>query len=491
MYVDNSVPPEMWLLPKWFPLHPGKLWCHCRMVYLPMGYLYGSRFAVDATKDPLLMDLRKELYTQDYDTIDWDAHRYSVCEYDDYSPVFPCMKVAHWAMSWYERMPLKGLRQKALAFIYEYMHAEDLQTNFIDIGPVNKCMNMLCVFAKQGSDCIEFKKHASRLPDYLWIAEDGMKMQGYNGSQCWDTSFAIQASLEAGLCEDKAFHGMTKKVWAYMERTQILSTEVSKSSPANAFEDPENRSKFFRHVSRGGWPFSTSAHGWPISDCTAEGLKAVLKMKRLSCIAGDPTLVQYTNQRMFDSAEVLLSLQNPDGGWATYENNRGHGWYEWLNPSESFGDIMIDYSYVECSSATLQALHAFQQEFPTHRNQEITRSIARGKAFLKSIQRGDGSWYGSWACCFTYGTWFGVDGLLCAGEKPSSPAIQRAVDFTLKQQNANGGWGEDFSSCYDRAYSVDGAKMYGDEKSSGCRVRRQRGCGPRRGVSNAQAAAFG
>ena len=58
-------------------------------------------------------------------------------------------------------------------------------------------------------------------------------------------------------------------------------------------------------------------------------------------------------------AQVLLTLQNPDGGWATYENNRGYGWYEWLNPSEVFGDIMIDYSYVECSMASLSALYAF------------------------------------------------------------------------------------------------------------------------------------
>ena len=33
-----------------------------------------------------------------------------------------------------------------------------------------------------------------RLFDYLWVAEDGMKMQGYNGSQLWDTSFAVQVS---------------------------------------------------------------------------------------------------------------------------------------------------------------------------------------------------------------------------------------------------------------------------------------------------------
>ena len=56
---------------------------------------------------------------------------------------------------------------------------------------------------------------------------------------------------------------------------------------------------------------------------------------------------------------MLLTLQNVDGGWATYENNRGYAWYEWLNPSEVFGDIMIDYSYVECSMASLSAIYAF------------------------------------------------------------------------------------------------------------------------------------
>ena len=37
-----------------------------------------------------------------------------------------------------------------------------------------------------------YYQHGARLDDYLWVAEDGMKMQGYNGSQCWDTSFAVQ-----------------------------------------------------------------------------------------------------------------------------------------------------------------------------------------------------------------------------------------------------------------------------------------------------------
>ncbi len=41
---------------------------------------------------------------------------------------------------------------------------------------------------------------ACRLHDCLWVAEDGMKMQGYNGSQLWDTAFAVQVGDWFGGC---------------------------------------------------------------------------------------------------------------------------------------------------------------------------------------------------------------------------------------------------------------------------------------------------
>jgi hypothetical protein len=47
-------------------------------------------------------------------------------------------------------------------------------------------------------------------------------------------------------------------VCRYLDRTQIRDNEV----------DAEY---WYRHISKGGWPFSTAAHGWPIADCTAEG----------------------------------------------------------------------------------------------------------------------------------------------------------------------------------------------------------------------------
>lgn len=126
---------------------------------------------------------------------------------------------------------------------------------------------------------------------------------------------------------------------------------------------------------------------------------------------------------------------------------------------------MIDYSYVECSMATLTALVDFHETYPKHRSDEIRHAIDKGRDFLKSIQRDDGSWYGSWACCFCYGGWFGIEGLVKCGEPVDSPSITKACRFLLKHQRPNGGWGEDFTSCYDKDYSTDGMKAYGDEGS--------------------------
>ena len=457
------IPAEMWLLPNWFPFHPGRLWCHCRMVYLPMCYLYGVKFVyARAESDPLIAQLRKELYTEPYQSISWEGTADLVAEIDNYSPIHPLMVVANSVLGVWERHGgalLRAVRRRGLAFAIDYMSAEDAQTNFVCIGPVNKVLNMLSAYHAAGRDssCVPFQKHILRVPDYLWVSEDGMKMQGYNGSQGWDSSFAMQALAEAGLVDE--FPTMCTKAYSYLERTQILCSAESRASPAFSYESPDMRQKYYRHVSEGGWPFSSAAHGWPISDCTAEGLKAVLLLRSHPAIVKG--CVHISDERLFKALEVLLTLQNVDGGWATYENNRGYGWYEWLNPSEVFGDIMIDYSYVECSMASLSAVYMFHQNFPQHRTSEVKAAIDAGRKFIKSIQRADGSWYGSWGCCFTYGTWFGVEGLVLSGEPSGSDSLTRACRFLLSKQNANGGWGEDFTSCYDKAYAAGGMERYG------------------------------
>ena len=76
----------------------------------------------------------------------------------------------------------------------------------MDIGPVNKAVNMLAVALASGRDSAALQRHIARIDDYLWVAEDGMKMQGYNGSQLWDTAFAAQVSC-ALRCHDERLRG--------------------------------------------------------------------------------------------------------------------------------------------------------------------------------------------------------------------------------------------------------------------------------------------
>ena len=198
----NPLSPELWVLPYWFPLHPARMWCHCRMVYLPMSYIYGIR--ASPAPNALLNALKEEIFVRPYASIDWNKARFEVSVTDLYSPhtwiadrVFDLLRV-------FERVVPKALRSYALKFVVSYMDAEDLQTNYVDIGPVNKVINMLSIWydgggVNGGSKDPRFLKHVARLEDYLWVAEDGMKMQGYNGSQLWDTAFAVQAYCDSGV----------------------------------------------------------------------------------------------------------------------------------------------------------------------------------------------------------------------------------------------------------------------------------------------------
>jgi cycloartenol synthase len=434
----DPLTPEFWLIPYALPIHPGRMWCHCRQVYLPMSHLYGKR-AVGPVDD-LVLQLREELYGEPYASVVWANQRGRCCPLDVYSPR-PRLQRALWELLVvFEKIPFPGkasLRRRALEETLELVRSEDENTCHIGIGPVNKAINFLCCWFDdpQGDDV---SKHADRLKDYLWLAEDGMKMQGYNGSQLWDTAFAAQAFAAAGREMAEPFLETLSLAHSYVDITQVR-------------EDVAGRERYYRHQSKGAWPFSTRDHGWPIADCTGEGLKAALCLQEAAWI---PKRSVIANGRLEEAVEMILSYQNHDGGWATYERSRGPEWLELLNPSETFGDIMIDYSYVECSSSSITALAAFRQLHPGHRRADVDASVASGVKYVKAIQNHDGSWYGSWGVCFLYATWFGVEALVASGETlETSDAVRRACEFVTCKQRADGSWGESYRSCQDKVYT--------------------------------------
>ena len=257
----NSIPPEMFLLPNFFPFHPGRMWIHARILYLPMAYLYSKRFCyAHAEMDPIILSLRKELYCESYESIHWEKTRHWVADIDNFSPLPWIMRLAQNGLACYENwsifQPIKNFLRANFAnnFCVDYMKAEDLQTNFVAGAAVNKVLNMLsafdCKYLLMKLECDTSKilsishvipvhidtgqdtnhplliNHMARVFDYLWIAEDGMKMGGYNGSQSWDTCLAVQAYCEAGLLDE--FPEMSRKAWSFIERSQVFSTESSR-----------------------------------------------------------------------------------------------------------------------------------------------------------------------------------------------------------------------------------------------------------------------
>jgi squalene/oxidosqualene cyclase-like protein len=423
----HPVPPELWLLPESLPFHPSRLWCHCRVVYLPLSYLWATRRR--APLDARLREIRREIHVEPYDRIDWRAARRRVAAEDAYVRHTRLLRAAHRALALYERRPSRALRRRALWFVLDQIRAEDRNTRYLCIGPVSKLFHVLVWhFERPGGP--ELRAHVERLEDYLYPAADGLKMQGYNSSELWDTAFACQAAVAAGRA---ARHlPLLRAAHDYLDRTQVR-------------EDVPDRARCYRDRSRGGWPFSTREHGWPISDCTAEAVKAALLL--------EPFVERpIPRDRLLEAIDLILDSQTAGGGWATYERTRGPAWLEWFNPSDCFADIMIDYPHVECTSACVQALAAFARRHPGARDDRIAAAIERGRRFLLSRQRDDGSWEGAWGICFTYGTWFGVLGLRAAGLPPSHPALRRACDFLRGRQLPDGGWGETAESSRARRY---------------------------------------
>ncbi|KAJ9099208.1 hypothetical protein QFC21_004088 [Naganishia friedmannii] len=279
-----------------------RAWIH--KMDIPLGYLYGRKFKGPLT--PLVEAIRSEIYIQPYETIDFSQHRNNIHPVDIYNPHHPVLDVLNSVLATYESCAFPPLRRKGLDAAYKLVVYEDENTGYQTVGPVSKMLNMVCRFAEEGAESEAFKQHLAKIDDFLWMSEEGLMMTGTNGSQLWDIAFISQALVETGLAEEEANKESCVKALDWLDKAQIK-------------DDPKWYHEAYRHRSKGAWPFSTPEQSYTTS-----------------LDSYTPNAVN--EQRLKDCADLLLTMQNPNGGFASYELVRGSNKLEWLNTAEVFGE---------------------------------------------------------------------------------------------------------------------------------------------------------
>ncbi|KAH8702692.1 terpenoid cyclases/protein prenyltransferase alpha-alpha toroid [Phaeosphaeriaceae sp. PMI808] len=360
---------------------PSEIWAlpewvpfHPGDVYLPVSFLYSSKHQMEP--NPLIIAIRKEIYSEPYENIQVGAQ-------ERRKPMSPFLKVANSAIFLWE------IYSAANETVLDLIRREDENTSYNDIAPVNKAFHMVAVYFSAGPHSEELRLHHEKVTPFFWMGSNGLNCGGTNGAQLRDTAFSVISIAEA-----------------------------------DDLVDP------YRQKIKGGWPFSTKGQSHIVSDCATEGLKATLMLQEE--LKYDKLI---SDRRLQDCVDTLLHMQNPDGGFGSYERARTGTFVELLNPAELSDRCIIEYSYPECSAAVVTALSLFNKHFPEYAAENIKTTITATTRYLEREKRPDGK------------------GLVAVGRTYSTyAAVRQGCEFLLAKQREDGGRGEHWTSCEQKKY---------------------------------------
>lgn len=401
-----SIPPEVVLLPKWFYFNLYHVSAWTRTMILPLGIVTTFRYT---RRKPLRADQHiDELY------IDFAAaERLSKDPLEglprDWQDVFCRLDQF---LKRYEESPIERLRERALK------EAEKWLLDHLDgtdgLGAIFPPMvYMLVVFRCLGypDDHARVKLAHQQLEEFFIQDGDRIRIQPCL-SPVWDTGIALHALAESGMTPaDDAAQRATK--WLLEKECTFVSDwglNVPNAKP-------------------GGWFFEFNNPHYPDVDDTA---MVVMALKR---VGGDAASA--AGRR---GIEFLLSLQNPDGGWAAFDRTQDRPILEKIPFADH--NAMQDPSCPDITGRVLECLGycGFTAAHPC---------VHRAIKFIKKEQDDDGSWWGRWGVNYVYGTWQILTGLRAVNEDMSSDYILRAADWLRSSQQADGSWGESCDSYED------------------------------------------
>jgi squalene-hopene/tetraprenyl-beta-curcumene cyclase len=400
-----TMPVELILLPRWFPIHLSKMSYWARTVIVPLLVLQ--------VKKPVARNPRGVRVDELYRT---QVH------------VKPKSKAADTKLLWtvgfnaldvvlkaVDGLWPKGLRQKAIdrcvAFVTERLNGED------GLGAIYPAMaNSVMMFDALGyppdhPDRAIARESVARL---VVVREDEAYCQPCV-SPVWDTALAAHALMEAGgeAAEREALRGLD-----WLKPRQVLDVKGDWAE-----QRPD--------VRPGGWAFQYNNAHYPDTDDTAV---VVMAMDRARARLGAGETYDAAIAR---GEEWIVGLQSKNGGWGAFDADNT---YHYLNniPFADHG-ALLDPPTVDVAARCVGMLAQLGEAKDSPR-------MRRALAYLIAEQEPDGSWFGRWGVNYIYGTWSALCALNAAGVDPQSPTMRKAVDWLVSIQNPDGGWGEDCES---------------------------------------------
>ncbi len=190
-------------------------------------------------------------------------------------------------------------------------------------------------------------------------------------------------------------------------------------------------------VEGGGWAFEFDNDIYPDVDDTAVVVLALLQAEQTAEVRA----------AIGRARRWVEAMRSSNGAWAAFDRDNVRQLVYAL-PFADFG-AMLDPPSEDVTAHAVEMLAALGDA------RRRARDGAGDRATFARAQRPDGSWFGRWGVNHVYGTWCVVSAL--APLHVADSAVARAVAWTQRVQNPDGGWGETCLSYRDPSFAGVGS----------------------------------
>jgi squalene-hopene/tetraprenyl-beta-curcumene cyclase len=138
-------------------------------------------------------------------------------------------------------------------------------------------------------------------------------------------------------------------------------------------------------------------------------------------------------ESMRRALDWLVGMQSRDGGFAAFDADNTCYYLNKIPFADHGALLDPPTSDVTARVVTVLARIGRPQDKP---------ALERAIAYLRKQQEANGAWFGRWGTNYIYGTWSVLMALAQAHIGPDDPMMKRAVAWLKQNQNADGGFGE-------------------------------------------------